>query len=202
MSGMNGQCPWGRESVDLSEVELTSAEKSWLGTQIFTKQCSVAELSEKYNLKTKVLYKYGDKVGQGAIFYEGDGRPPKVTSEQKKILIENLQHRELQLRTSDFHGKVQGMAKNTAESRHSIKEEDCTISPRTIARLEEELNISTGNAEPTTTARAAAVEDVRNTLTFAAMYSYMVPLRCLHGSLRSFQWLFFPLEIGIGSPLN
>ena len=46
MSGLNEQCPWGRESVDLSVVELTPAGKSWLGTQIFTKQRSVAEQSK------------------------------------------------------------------------------------------------------------------------------------------------------------
>ena len=51
-----------------------------------------------------------------------------------------------------------------------------TLSPRTKKRIEQELEIKTGNAETTTNARALAVADIQNAVSFAAMNSLMVPL--------------------------
>ena len=65
-----------------------------------------------------------------------------------------------------------------AEKRNICIQTRCGDSNRSLARLGAELGTVSGNAEPTTDARAVAVDDMRNTVTFAAMNHYMVPLSC------------------------
>jgi hypothetical protein len=80
--GMDNQCPWGRDHIDLRKVVLTAEQKYWLGTQIFTNTLTVAQLVYRYQLGGKVLYKYSSSVAKGTILHGGRGRPFKVTPEQ------------------------------------------------------------------------------------------------------------------------
>jgi hypothetical protein len=141
--GIGNQCPWGRDHIDLRGIPLTSEQKCWLGTQVSTNTLKVAQLVARYQLDKKVLYKYGAWVAKGAILYSGEGRPAKVTPEQKKSLVISLQSGPMKSRTEDFQKLVEEMAQDTAEARRSIYERDSSISDE--AMDEEEVDIHTVN---------------------------------------------------------
>ena len=122
------------------------------------------------------LYRYRDKYVNGDNFYNCKGRPAILGGVQKAKLIECLTTSNYQMWTEDYKVKFQELAEEHAEERHKTKSQVKKISRRTLARYEDELNIKTGNAEVTTNARAVATADIRNSVSFAVMNKYMVPL--------------------------
>jgi superfamily II DNA or RNA helicase len=77
--------------------------------------------------------------------------------------------------SEDFDFMLQDLVYEQAErgfgkARNEVK----NVLKRTIGRIEAKLDIRTGVAEETTEARAKALEDIRNMISFAAAYHYIV----------------------------
>ncbi len=81
-----GPCPWGREHVDLSAVELDETEKLWLAKFVIEKQDCVSGVARKYKLKRRNLQDWVGMVRKGVIPRSSVGRPEVLSHGNKKEL--------------------------------------------------------------------------------------------------------------------
>ena len=51
-------CPWGRGKSDLSEYNVTRDQKLWIISQYLVVNTAISVLAEKFNLQTKLIYKW------------------------------------------------------------------------------------------------------------------------------------------------
>ena len=176
-------CPWPRGNTDLSQVQLTPEQKSWLGHQLAQNLTTVAKLTKRFNLSARLLYKYAEKAKEGCMFQSVAGRPPLLTPRAESDVLKSLSTSRFNVTTKDFKEIVVQQVSNTALARGKALIDTSTISKRSLARLETKLSIKTGNAEATTSARAQATSDLRNAVTFAAMNALMVENIGVHPGL-------------------
>lgn len=80
--------PWGYARPDLSEVNLTTAEKSWLGWRVSKDKANVKKLAKRFNLKPKTLQKYGKCYLAHNAVREGGGKPSVLEEEDLEALRE------------------------------------------------------------------------------------------------------------------
>ena len=105
------------------------------------------------------------------------GRPSFISAESKLELSSFLRTGKYSKRTSEYRAKLTEIVTKEAASSGQSNSQVKFPSRSTINnRLEAELSIHTSNAENTTDARAVAVADVRNAVSFAAMNQLMSPL--------------------------
>jgi hypothetical protein len=167
----------GRIRRDLGGIDLTVDEKLSLGRQMAEAALGPdtrKKLQEKYNLQTRSLYRYQDAWLKNSVLFPNTGRPPNIDPEYMDVATAALQENDYQVRTANWKFELQEAAKKTAAKRGRDPGRVKPISRRTLARVEIREGIDTGNAEPTTTARATAISDVRNAVSFAAMNQHMV----------------------------
>lgn len=169
-------CPLGRTNRDLLHRTLNPIQKNWIGYKISSKELSAQDIHEAYNIPIANIYRYTELYKKGYVFYDGVGRPPCLGELQKEQLLAFLRTSDYQVSTREYDAKLQELVQQTARDRKKAESQVNTLSPRTKKRIEQELEIKTGNAETTTNARALAVADIRNAVSFAAMNSLMVPL--------------------------
>ena len=66
---------WKRNRVDLSQFYLSPDDKLWIGQKVVSKDFSVKELVDRYNLDAKLIYKYGKLFRRGIRPQDSAGRP-------------------------------------------------------------------------------------------------------------------------------
>ena len=170
--------PFGKDKVNLKDKKLTLVEKTWLGQQVNKKILTATWLASFYGLSAKTLRTYGLTIRRGSTTRENGGRPPILSTESKEKLCLKLTEGPYRVKTVDFKDMVHQLAKEEAISNDKGMSTVPTISRRTLRRIEKDLDIQTGNAETTTDARAMAVTDLRNGVSFAALNVAIGPYVC------------------------
>jgi hypothetical protein len=90
-----------------------------------------------------------------------------------KHFLENTTYN---IRSEIARDKLDELVKSRAVKRNRSEWQASAVSRRTKCRIETEIGIKSAHAEVTTDARAAAISDLRNAISFAAMNSLMVPI--------------------------
>ena len=67
--------PWGKEPIDLSEVELTYEQKCWLANQHIVEKVPVSQLHAKYKIRSARLWFYIKGLKNGSLYTGRTGRP-------------------------------------------------------------------------------------------------------------------------------
>lgn len=168
--------PWGSRKIDLSSIDLSTDEKMWFATQINEHGVKAKSLESYYNINAVLLRKYAKRARDGLFLHDGmkGGRPYCISSEKKQGLLATVLENRIQVTTASWNENLQSAFKETAKERNTVIPAHKSLSKRTIGGIELELNVKTAMAEKTTDARAIAVSDIRNAVSFAAMNSYMV----------------------------
>eukprot|EP00597_Dinobryon_sp_UTEXLB2267_P009170 CAMPEP_0170082540 /NCGR_PEP_ID=MMETSP0019_2-20121128/18096_1 /TAXON_ID=98059 /ORGANISM="Dinobryon sp., Strain UTEXLB2267" /LENGTH=158 /DNA_ID=CAMNT_0010297449 /DNA_START=34 /DNA_END=513 /DNA_ORIENTATION=+ len=139
--------PWGRRIPDLSDKELTIDQKTWLANRVINRQETANELSLKTKISVFTLYKWIRIIKSGAKLSE-NGRQRIIAQEHLPKIEDFLTNSKTSIAASPFEDEVHKYAVLTAQNRKGISEAQVQRpSRRTLGRIEEQLNIKTGNAE-------------------------------------------------------
>lgn len=164
-----------RAPHDYSKVKLTEANKEWIGRQVVEKIMGPTKLARKYNLKVCTVKKYAYRVRRGLQFRKTRGKPPLLEKDDEIELTTWLKNLRYCSRSDAFRKRFLEIAL----SRHIARGHSPLLfrkpSAKAIAKYEEKMGIMTKNAEATTNARAEAVADLQNAISFAAMNYGIVP---------------------------
>lgn len=126
------------------------------------------------------------------------GRPPVISLESEKALIEQLRESDTVVRTTTFTDLFNAAARKDAISRQKAESQVPPISKSTRGRYEAKLKIKTKNAEITTTARQNETSSVYNAVSFAAVNHLMSNLCSSHLILNSDATQFAVGAVGDG----
>ena len=158
------------EPINLSEVKLTSEDKQWLANQINMYGQKSSALANRFSLKRNTLRKYARTLNKKVITRASCGRPPTFSIKSITNIADKLTDQKYQMRSSNYENFLQSEARNSLDERNlNANNKVPKVSKKTIYRLEKKLDIKTKNGETTTNARAVAVSDIRNAVSFAAM---------------------------------
>ena len=72
---MDVACPWGDEIVDLSNADLTAAEKNWLADEVSSGRSTAAILSKRFKIRRKTIFEWSRRVRKGVKLQDRQGRP-------------------------------------------------------------------------------------------------------------------------------
>ena len=133
-------------------------------------------VAKYYSISKQLVHKFTTSIKKGLSLKCNAGRPSFVTQEGKEEIRNFLQSGKYSKRTSEYENKLQEVIEKEALAQGKSNTQVHYPSRSTIGRLELELDIHTGNAEKTTDARAMAVADVRNAVSFAVMNQLVTPL--------------------------
>lgn len=142
--------------------------KRWIGNELASGRKGPAYFIKKYKLKKGVLSKWKKLVESGSLVFGINGRPPAIDSPEakKRIVLPPGKYKLESCKTNDL---LREAAAETAQKRAKSGKAAKKISPSTIYRYRKKYKINSGNAEVTTAARAKAMADIRNFLSYAAM---------------------------------
>lgn len=171
--GIYKPCPWGPGKKDLSNAVFNHTEIKWLIWKSEQQDWSVVKVEKYYNLKPRRVQNYVTRDRNGKSLTGKRGRPSRIGPEQEKELSQKLSNRKYQLEPEQVEEYINDLAKKWGESLGKNPRQISAVSKRTLARLKARLEVQKGNAEMTTTARAKAVEDIRNFVSFAAVLFHL-----------------------------
>lgn len=168
--------PWGRRVPDLSGVELNLEQKTWIANRVINGLESARQLSDKYNIRVKTIYKWVRLIKNG-ITLSPYGRPPIIAQEHLPKIKQFVDNHISGVPSAILNDEINKYAIATAQARRNISEAQVKCpSRRTLGTIHKQLKIKNGNAELTTNARAIACSDVRNAVSMCAAQHLMVPL--------------------------
>jgi transposase len=172
------QCPFGRGNHVLDPNQLSGDEKRWIAKAHLIGGIQYKELAERFSLSVCTISRWVQAVRKGCILDRKGGRPKVLDPKYHKALVGLLVDQKLNERLDDWELEVQKAVAATAADAGIAPCYVKPISKRSMGRIKKELNVNAGNCECTTTARALAIEDVRNALSFATMNCCCVPISC------------------------
>jgi hypothetical protein len=168
-------CPFSRVGQDLSKKVLTIEEKTWFANESIAGRERPITLWEKYYLNESTTAGWARAIRNGIPLRSG-GRPKRFTAENGKAVTDILSAAPYAYSKKQFKSLLNEEVKKNEDREN--KPVGCfkELSNRSVDRIEKNLGISTGLAEITTNARALAVADVRNAVSFGVMNQLMVPM--------------------------
>lgn len=169
-------CPFGPGKKDLSKHIFTTYQKNWFVWKSKQKKIQVKNLAEFYKLKASRIRKWIEKTNRGETLHPDKGRPPAFGEKQLKTLKVTLTGSRIKMGPKEYDKFLLDLATERAEELGKDMRNIKPPSDKTIRKIEASLGVKESNAEKTTVARAIAVEDVRNFVSFAAVASHMSQL--------------------------
>ena len=109
-------CPFDDEVAPLRGRKLTAQEKTWLATMVLTQKMTVAYLRAKYQLSSRRLWEYVQRVRSGISFHEKGGRPKALDSVSQNICIARAQQ-EPKLSYDELRELLNAEYRNTIQRR-------------------------------------------------------------------------------------
>jgi len=174
---MSSNCPWGNNFPNLSEVELTPEEKTWIATQIIEKKRPPKYFEKTYNLNRKNVSRWAKIVESGKKLHSKCGPPSKITPEIKRKVEEFVENDVYLKQPHEIAEKLQELVDKDLEERGFQPGTFSKIHRNTIKRAKIDMGVKLGNAEFTTTARADATASVRNLLSHGVQVYYQTNVR-------------------------
>jgi transposase len=173
------QCPWGRGSHQLETADITGPQRRWLANAHIVGGISIADLGRRFGVRPTTISNWVQIVRKGGIIDRKCGAPAKIAPAHLQQLVNLTRddtYSHLCKREDDWDINMAEAVVATAVDRGIATCKVKPISRRTVVRYKEKIDFHTGNAKTTTTARAEAVHDPRNALSFAAMNACCVPM--------------------------
>jgi hypothetical protein len=164
-------CPSGKRRPQPKAGDLSYEDKLWLGRAQVHFDKTPLYLHKLYGLKTNTLHKYASMVRQGSLLRDSGGRPAALDSPAKRAVVARCSVKGLKVREDDIDSILQEMAAETAEKNNRVPKKMSQATAKSYRTL---LNLVPKKAETSTDARNAAVKDLTNYITFAAMNHAMV----------------------------
>jgi hypothetical protein len=170
-----------KTSKDYSQVKLSSEQKQWIGKQIKDNSARPRKIVSKYAIKRDAVKKYAYRVKRGLKCHSKGGKPPILEAEDLIELESWVKNSTYHIRTAIFHERIFELAKARHLERGNSPLTFRAPCSKSIATYEKKMGIMSKHAEATTKARAEAVADIQNAISFAAMNFGIVPN--VHSSL-------------------
>jgi hypothetical protein len=167
--------PYGRKKLDLSSVNIPTANKEWFAKDIISKNHSGAHWDRTYNLPKCCSSTWARNYLKRGFIGE-NGRPTLFADKEKKSLMTMLNETVYDTRSKDFQEKaIELSIQRQRQVLHKSSNEITIPSITTMKRLDEDLGLDDRKAEKTTLARARAISDIRNLASFIAANHCMIP---------------------------
>jgi transposase len=176
MSKKQPQCPFGRGNHHLVAAQLSISEKTWIANARLITGTPVKMLAKRFRIDRSTINRWVDIVCNEGNFHAQGGRPPRMDPKHHKHLVEFLQDKPQNERMDTWEAEV---AKAVSADAVDAGIASCQVKPiskRTMGRIKKQLKVGEGEAELDTNARALALADVRNALSFAVMNACCVPI--------------------------
>jgi transposase len=164
-----GPCPFGRGNRKLTPEDRTPKNKRWIAHANIIGGMTQAKLAARFGLSVHTVKDWVKEVRRGGTLETRGGRPPSIAPEHHQKLAEFVNGGTHNVLKTAWREELHKAALETGADAGKAS---CYIKPlsrRSIGRMESLLDVHMGNAEVTTTARALAIEDVRNSLSFCVM---------------------------------
>lgn len=190
-------CPWGKDKVSLVSKKMDSEGKMWLAWQLIARKQTVKDLSARYKISARTLYRYKKTVSVEKKVLLADGRPKRLSLRDMKEIERQVSRVQATTKIRSMKKKHGDDSRGRSNSRFLMENDEFMtlvkdlslatsvartglgpsqhqpLSRRSIGRLKKQLNIHTAKAEQTTEAREKAVADIRNAITFAALLDFV-----------------------------
>jgi hypothetical protein len=151
-------------------------KKNELAKKIVDGHYKQSWVAKYYSISKQLVHKFTTSVKKGLRLKCNAGRSSFISPKSKQEIRDFLQSGKYSKRTSEYTEKVHQIIEKEALVQGKSTSQLQYPSRMTLGRLELELGIYTGNAKKITDARAIAVADVRNAVSFAAMNQFVTPL--------------------------
>jgi transposase-like protein len=162
-----------KKKHDYSKKVFSTEQKEAIAKMASASRGGIKKVAEKYNISFFSVKKFVRCVKDGIRMKSKGGRPSRLEKEDKEIIVAKMKESTFHMSTESFTKLVNDVAKESHIKRGMPICSFKPLSKRVIKRLEDELKIHTGKAEVVTDARAKAVADIRNAISFAAANAYM-----------------------------
>jgi hypothetical protein len=173
-------CPWGKSRPCLKGVALSTAQKTWLGSELAFHNTAILNLVVRFQLPAKLMQKWAAMLRKGVTPNRSGGRPTLLGTPEQKKIVAMCTGNAVQLRSEDFDAAFNAEVKMKVEAAGKIFQKP---HEKTLRTFEKKHSIKTKAAETSTDARLVATSDICNFITFAAMnYAFVVLLK-IHPAL-------------------
>lgn len=163
-----------RRDYDLSSITLTADDKKYLAEKIINGEITKKDMVRRYKLKATTIQGWLERVRNGFNLRNNGGRPKLISPKKQEILINALSKNKYQTPKNVYKNLVNDIIVEQANERGNSVSSTNAASLRTFKRYEAILNINSGNAEQTTTARKKAVESFKNAISMIVMNYLML----------------------------
>lgn len=164
-----------RKKIHLSENNLTSEQKTWIGYRIARKLNTAKDFFEKYYLGEFNLLRYARNYKLGKIS-RVNGQPRRIDLDVLKDNEEFITSGPLKNYKKNVPKNLNKLAARIFSKRTGLSQaQSKPLSNPTIRKFRKELGLKEVLADQKTDARLEAEADLTNTLTFMAANNYMVP---------------------------
>jgi hypothetical protein len=133
------QCPWGRGKQKLDVNEISTAEKTWLGSEVAFFGKSGGYIKAWYGISAATVCRWARLLKNGLTIKES-GRPKLVSDERRKEMTRSMEDRKYQPKEGAEDDPFDVAVKNTALDRGVVPR---TPSRRTKSRTEKACGIKT-----------------------------------------------------------
>ena len=169
-------CPLGPGYHDLNSLDDPGPVKRWIGKGLSEGWLKVKNLVNRFKIASRTLYDYKRKYVNNEAMHKSSGKP-------KALLQSDLEEIKAEMNESKYLTKTTKAIEiiNKVAKQRSVINGKCEyryqpLHHKTIERTISQINAKKKKAEVTTEARAVALADKRNMITFAAINKALVPL--------------------------
>lgn len=168
--------------------KLKGPARDHIGRLYLDGSMTIAELSSRYDIRPRSIYKFASRIRNGLINHGNVGSPRAFDQEAEDRWVDSITKKRIKLDEQQSHTLVLQCLQETCEKRGvSYGKRQAMLSQKTIAKAEKRRGILTKNAEVGTKARINAVEDIRHMVSFAAMNKYakdILPIKVINISIE------------------